>query len=319
MAGGLISASRTLVWVDRRGGEEVLATPPRGYSNPPLSPDGTQMAIDIRDEELDIWLWNFARETLTRLTFDPGFDRFPVWSPDGRRIAFSSVRDGSQGNLFWQAADGSGPVERLADQSDRQLFPTAFSSDGTAILIFGTAGGGGTTIDDDDISIIPLDADAAGGSGTNDVRPLLATTFGEMNGDLSPDGRWLAYQSNESGQNEIYVRQFPDVDAGRWQVSTGGGTQPLRARSGRELFYRNAAALMAVPVETGPSFAAGNAELLFEGQDAVSLGARTYDVSPDGERFLMVKEVATENTPTPPHFILVQNWFEELNRLVPAN
>ncbi len=296
---GLLTASRTLAWVDRQGREEQLGAPVRAYSYPRLSPDGTQVAVDIRDEELDIWVWNIVRETLTRLTFDPGFERFPTWSPDGRRIAFSSQREGTEGDLFWQAADGTGPVERLA-RSERQVFPTSFSPDATRI--------------------VALDAEESGGRVTSGLQPLLQTTFGELNGEISPDGEWIAYQSNESGQYEVYVRPFPGVDGGRWQVSTDGGTQPLWARSGRELFYRSGAAMMAVAVETSPSFAPGSAELLFQARDALSLGGRAYDVSPDGERFLILKEDASpQDTPTEPYFIVVQNWFEELRRLVPTN
>ena len=315
---GLITASRTLAWVDRQGREEQLGAPVRAYSYPRLSPDGTQVAVDIRDEELDIWVWNIVRETLTRLTFDPGFERFPAWSPDGRRIAFSSQRDGTEGDLFWQAADGTGPVERLA-RSERQVFPTSFSPDATQIVVYGALGAGGTAEDDDDIGVVALDAEESGESVTSGLQPLLQATFGELNGEISPDGEWIAYQSNESGQYEVYVRPFPGVDGGRWQVSTDGGTQPLWARSGRELFYRSGAAMMAVAVETSPSFAPGSAELLFEGRDALSLGGRAYDVSPDGERFLMLKEDASsQDTSTEPYFIVVQNWFEELRRLVPT-
>ena len=179
----------------------------------------------------------FARETLTRLTFDPGFDRLPVWSPDGQRIAFSSQRDGSVGNLFSQVADGTGPVERVAEQNERQVFPTSFSPDATQLLVFGALGDGGTAQDEDDIGIVALEAAGSGGSSTRAVGPLLQTAFGERNAEVSPDGRWVAYESNESGQDEIYVRPFPDVESGRWQVSTGGGTRPLWARNGRELFY----------------------------------------------------------------------------------
>jgi serine/threonine-protein kinase len=287
----------------------VLALPPRAYTSPRISPDGTKLALNLRDEENDIWIWDFARETLTRLTFDPGQDRFPLWSPDGRRIAFSSQRDKSRGNPFWQAADGTGTVERLAE-SDRQVFPTAFSPDGTRLLVYGDAA---SNPDDDDVAVVQV-------PGEPRLMPLLKTTFGEQSAELSPDGRWLAYNSNESGRHEVYVRPFPDVDKGRWQVSTGGGSQPTWARNGRELFFRNGAALMAVPVQTNPSFAAGNPKVVFEGQYAAPQGGRTYDVSPDGRRFLMIKEGASTGDAAPQaQIILIQNWSEELKRLVPTN
>ncbi len=145
---------------------------------------------------------------------------------------------------------------------------------------------------------------------------MLETTFEESYPQVSPDGRWLAYVSNESGSEEIYVRPFPDIDAGRWQVSTGGGTQPLWARSGQELFYRNGEAVIAVPIETDPGFTQGNPEVVFEGDYLMNQGGPNYDVSPDSERFLMIRQV-TSSAATP-QIVIVQHWFEELERLAPA-
>ena len=146
--------------------------------------------------------------------------------------------------------------------------------------------------------------------------PLLATEFNERNGEISPDGRWLAYQSNVSGQSEIYVRPFPNVQNGQWLISSGGGTRPLWGPDGRELFYlAPGARLMAVGVESEPSFAPGIAEEVFGGY-YVGAPGRTYDISPDGKRFLMIKESGSASST---EFILVQNWFEELKRLVPTN
>ena len=142
---------------------------------------------------------------------------------------------------------------------------------------------------------------------------LLGATFQERNPEISPDGRWMAYESNESGRAEIYVRPFPDVDSGRWQVSRGGGVQPLWARDGEELFYRDGDAMMAVPIESDQTFVAGNPEVIFEAEYAPTLGGRNYDVSLDGELFLMIKGVEDASEPT--RIIVVLNWFEELRRL----
>jgi Tol biopolymer transport system component len=312
----------TLVWVTREGREEAVAAPPRAYFYARISPDGTRVALDVRDQQLDLWVWDLTRAMLTRLTFDPGEDEFPAWSPDGKRIAFSSSRGGGSAaitNLFWVAADGTGAVEQLAKGETRQLFPAFFSPDASRLVVVGAAQ---ADTENDDIGIVSVAAGLSGGNAPTEIRPLLNTRFGELNPSLSPDGRWIAYDSNESGQSEIYVRPFPEVDGGRWQVSTGGGVQPVWARSGRELFYRDGNAIVAVPVQAGPSFAAGNPKTLFEGRYVLGGGGhRSYDVASDGQRFLMIKAApaAGSEDAQPARFIIVENWFEELRRLVPTN
>ena len=154
------------------------------------------------------------------------------------------------------------------------------------------------------------------------MTPLLQTKFEELNGIVSPDGRWLAYESDSPGRREIYVRPFPNVGGGQWQVSTAGGTRPLWARSGKELFYVGPdGALLRVPVEaSGATWNAGTPTKLLEGRyftGGVSTG-RTYDVSPDGQRFLMIKAPGTDATAAPPSLIVVQHWDEELKRVVPT-
>jgi eukaryotic-like serine/threonine-protein kinase len=317
----------TLVWVDRQGREQPLKAPPRLYRYPRLSPDGSRLALDLGFQERDIWIWDFARETLTRLTFDPRLDSHPAWTPDGQRLVFRSTRGGPS-NLFWQAADGTGAIERLTENSNNQQFPGSFSPDGTR-LVFREE----TTTTGADLMVLALEggrrtsprSQGVGGRGsstTSEVRPLVRTSFNELNGEISPDGRWLAYESDESGQEEIYVRPFPDVDRGRWQISTGGGNRPLWARSGKELFYRAlGGAVMSAAVEGGSAFRAGNPTRLFEGRYEIGAAqsGRTYDISPDGQRFLMIKvDAGSDETATPPSIVVVQNWHEELKRLVPT-
>ena len=148
---------------------------------------------------------------------------------------------------------------------------------------------------------------------------MLQTTFGELNVEISPDGHYLAYQSDESGTDEIYVRPYPKVNDGRWQVSTGGGTRPVWARSGRELFFLDASnALTGVTVNTtGTTFSAGNAAKIFDTKYATPLPFRTYDVSPDGQRFLMIKDAAVDDQEAAPSITIVLNWLEELKAKLP--
>jgi serine/threonine-protein kinase len=307
--GSLAANARTLVWVDRTGKEEPVGAPPRTYLHPRLSPDGTRIVFFSLDQENDLWIWDLGRARLTRLTLDPGQDWFPVWTPDGRRIVFSSNR-GGQFNLWWQAADGTGTAERLTTSSHVQ-FVTGITPDGTAV-VFNEA----TPTMGFDLLQLALD-------GTRGVTPLLQTTFDERSGTVSPDGRWLAYESNSSGPTEIYIRPFPNVGGGQWQVSTAGGRAPLWARNGKELFYVGAdGTLLRVPVEaSGATWNNGTPMKLLDARYYTAGGAsggRTYDVSPDGQRFLMIKAPGSDVGAVPPALIVVQHWDEELKRLVPT-
>ena len=246
---------RKLVWVSADG-EEPIAAEPRTYTYVRLSPDGSRAAIEIRDRENDIWVWDFTRETLSRLTFAPGTEVYPVWTPDGARIAFGSTRDRTSG-VFWRAADGTGSVEQLTENSSSPT-PYAFSPDGQ-YLVFRER----TLIDgvlNDDLHVLTLDE-------TRTSRPLIATEFSELNAEISPDGRWLAYDSNESGRTEVYVRPFPEVDDGRWQVSTAGGSWPVWSADGQTLFFIGGSFLgptgmVAVSVQTSSGFASSSPEVV---------------------------------------------------------
>jgi dipeptidyl aminopeptidase/acylaminoacyl peptidase len=259
----------------------------------------------------DIWLWDLVRGALTRLTLDPAVDGYPVWTPDGRRLFFNSQRAAGVSNLFAQAADGTGAVTRLTESPNTQQ-STSFSPDGTRLVFHE-----GSPKTDYDMMQLQLD-------GARAITPLVQTPFTERNGEVSPDGRWLAYEANDSGPFEIYVRPFPDVAGGRWQVSTGGGRQPLWARSGQELFYRAPnGALMRVGVARGATWAATVPAKLLDAGSYAGTGtadnARSYDIAPDGQRFLMLKpDGGSGSTPTPTSLVVVQHFDEELKRLVPV-
>jgi Tol biopolymer transport system component len=302
------TTTRELVWVSRDGHEEPIAAPPRAYVYPRISPDGTRVALEVWDEDRDIWVWNLARETLTRLTDNPGRDGFPVWTRDSQRIIFGSARSAFT-NLFWRHADGSGSVDRLTESRNVQ-FPYSVSPDGTRLVLR------------EDNPQTGLDIAIASLTGELQTAPLIRTPSNELNGEISPDSRWLAYQSNESGHDEIYVRPFPDVGRGQWQVSTAGGTRPSWARNGRELFYLAPDGLNLVTVAAGNTFSASRPTRLIEHHyfaETAFIG-RTYDVSPDGLRFLMIKAGGSAGKPAARSpIIVVDGWFEELKRAVPLN
>ncbi len=311
---------RTLVWVDRQGREvPIKGVPPRMYFYPRLSPDGTRIALDVRDEARDIWIWNLARETLERLTLERTFEQYGVWTSDGKTVIYASSTGegaGAPRGLFRRPSDGTGTPEPLIPGTVAQ-FPSTVTPDGTALIFLVQAPPSKLeTRSGSDVYLMPL-------AGEHQSRPLLAKAFDELNAEISPNGQWLAYESNESGQFEIYVRPFPNVDAWKQQVSTAGGRQPLWARNGQELFYESMDTLMRVPIRTGSTFERGTPDKVFDRPQLFrppgSGWGRMYDVSADGKQFLMIKETSlADERPPSPRFVLVQNWFEELKRLAPV-
>ena len=296
-------AHRKLAWVTRNGTEELLPTPAQNFGVVRLSPDGRRIAMELGDQ---IWLYDLLRDTLTRFTVEGDSSGAPVWSPDGKRLAFLSETEGRL-DVFWQPADGSAGRERLTGPASPRLswaittgsgiLPSSWSPDGQFLAYSDEK-----TLTHADIWVLRL----------TDRKPLpfLQTPFSERAPAFSPDGRWLAYSSDESGRYEVYVRSYPDAGA-KYVVSTEGGTEPLWNPKGRELFYRNGNKVMAVDIQTKLAFSAAKPRLLFEGQYA-SIGAplgrnRSFDVSPDGQRFLMTKP-SSEST----QINLVLNWIQEL-------
>jgi len=294
------SNQRNFVWVNRTGVETPLPAPERDYQSPRLSPDGKTIAMSIDLPEPQVWLYDLTRDALTKLTFQGTYNRGPVWSPDGKRIAVISNKDGAQ-NTYWQMADGSGGLERLNTSPD-VTSPTSFSPDGKVLALNQV-----DPVTRRDIMLVQL----------SDLKeqPFLQTPFNETAARFSPDGHWIAYSSDESGRWEIYVQPYPGP-GGKWQISTDGGTEPVWNPNGRELFYRNGDKMMAADINARPAFSAGKPHMLFAeeyGSAPGSDSAPEYDVSPDGQRFLMLKD-AEGSAVSQSQIIVVQNWAEELKR-----
>jgi serine/threonine-protein kinase len=296
----------TLSWIDEQGEAVPIYGEKSAWQYPAISPDGTKVAISSVAEDQDIWVWEFARETLTRLTFDSASEMYPRWSPDSQYVYFSSSRLNGL-DIFRRAADGTGSAEPILT-TDRDQIPYSVSPDGK-LLVY--RDGSGTP----DLGIVALDGESEG-------RPLLATEFSELNAEISPDGRWIAYESDQSGLGEIYVRPFPDIESGRWQVSNGGGSHPLWAPDGSALHYRASieGRFMTASVEADESFRAGTPRLLFETSAKAGIG-RTWAVHPDGKRFLVISREAPGvlGDSDGAELVLVQNWASELERLVPSD
>jgi len=287
-------AVRDLVMVDRAGRARALPAEPQGYIAPRLSPDGRRIAVEVDEPDAvnsDVWVYDMAQHTRTRLTFDQSGHR-PIWTPDGRRVVYSRGQF-SQGDLYWIPADGTGPAEVLLVAPEDQ-WAGDITPDGRTLLF--RSGGAGPARSIHTLSL----------AAPRTARPFVANEFDNHSPALSPDGHWVAYASNESGRLEVYVRPFPGP-GGRWQVSLDGGTEPVWARSGRELFYRNGTKLMVAAIALQPTFAVGARRTLFEGNYVNDPVYRGYDVTRDGQAFVMVR------SPKPMgDFVVVLNWFDQL-------
>jgi serine/threonine protein kinase len=307
---------RTLVWVDREGNEEPLAAPPDRYGPLKISPDGTQIVTGIGPSySRDILIWDTVRKVPTILTFDEASDEYPLWTPDGQRVVFHSLREGTFGGIYWKKADGTGTAEHIFSMPDRMISPQSLSKDGDILVLTEMT----FTPVQSDIGMLSMEGD-------REREPLLQEKYSEFNPQLSPDGKWMAYVSDESGQIQIYVRPFPQVDASKYQIPNGIGYGPLWSPDGKELFYRNGEEVVAVPVETEPIFKAGNPEILFRENyfsDFMTQRVCTlWDVHPDGKRFLMIKQPERTKEEIEAEFPrkinIILNWFEELKEKVPV-
>ncbi len=270
-----LDPERTVVLVDRSGSERQVVPESGPYQDARYSPDGRDIALTVGEfNHSDIWHYSVARATMSRLTFESD-NFYPVWSPDGRYIAFTSRREPPSA-LLWMPADGAG-TPTVLEHAGVLSFTGSFTPDGRTLVFRRTDPKSGF-----DVWSVRVDTAAA------KPVPLLVTPFNETAPAVSPDGRLLAYVSDETGRNEVYVRPFP-AGGGRWQVSTAGGSEPAWRRDAGELYFRNGGGLYAVPVTPGPPPSFGAPRELFAGPYLRNVRGVAYDVAPDGAHFLMVR------------------------------
>jgi eukaryotic-like serine/threonine-protein kinase len=296
-SGGSVAASNAVVMVDRKGAVTSLVESRSSWTQPRFSPDGGRVLVrKAATPNCDLWVFDRERRTLTRQTVEND-NHDGLWTPDGRRVTFHSSGVAKPLGLVWKPADGSGPAEPLLN--DTRFHPGSWSADGRFLAL---------SLDDPatgpDIWVLSMD-------GPREAKPFLRTPFRDEYPAFSPDGRYLAYTSNESGRPEVYVQAYPGP-GGRWQISSAGGTGALWSRDGSELFYSNGRTMMAVAVTTKPVFSASAPAELFTGNFAWGR-VGNYDIAPDGKHFVMVQAAMDEAAP---EMRVVVNWFEELTRLV---
>ena len=300
-AGGLQQS--TVQWLDSAGKTLPLLSKPGAYTFTRLSPDGERLALAAGS---DVWIYEARRDTMTRLTFNGG--GFPVWSPDGRYIVFYK-----DGGLFWTRSDGAGQPQVLT-QSANQQAPFAFSADGKRVIYQEAVPGAGY-----DLLTLPVESDASG-LRAEKPEPYLRTPFNERQPAISPDGRWVAYASDESGKYQVYVRAFPDKGS-KWQISGEGGLYPQFSRNGRELFFRaeDGSKLFVVSYTVrSDAFVPEKPRVWLEKQLAdAQLTGINYDIAPDGKRIVALMPVETpEAKQSRSQVVFLENFVDELKRKV---
>lgn len=303
--GALVS----LAWVDAEGKTQPLLAKPGVYGRPNLSPDGQRVALDVAEGSAsDIWIYEWQRDTMTRLTFT-GTSQAPMWSPDGRYVAFREVGAG----MSAIRSDGSGKAQLLV-QSKNAQYPWSFTPDGKRLAYFGQSAGTSW-----DLWTLPLESD---GTTLRGGKPevFLQTPASERTPAISPDGRWVAYASNESGTFQVYVR---GLKGGRWQVSNGGAFLPVWSRTGRELFFETTnddRIMVAIYAAKGDLFVADKPRLWSDKRlGGGANGERNFDLAPDGKRIVALFPAdGKESQQTQSHVIFLENFFDELKRKVPV-
>jgi serine/threonine-protein kinase len=290
---------RKLVWVNRDGTVEPTSAPPAAYTDPSVSPDGGLVAVSIQGPTQTLWIYDVARSTLTTLPSN-GSSQAPQWTPDGKRLVYRGTRAGYR-NLYWRSADGAGEEERLTTRDTLQT-PSPLARDGLHVLFTDTGADTGQ-----DIVMLDLQQQP------RVPQPVIKSRFNEVSGALSPDGRWLAYLSDESGRMELYLRAFP-AGGGKIAISRDGAFEPRWSRDGRELFYRNGDRMMGVTIDAGATPRPGTPRVLFEGRyQLTDTGAGGYDVAPD-RRFLMIQPTARNDSVSRINVVL--GWLDDLKARV---
>jgi serine/threonine-protein kinase len=314
VAGGSVVQNLSIYWMDRQGKFTPLRETPGEYFAPALSPDGKRLAMNIRDgRRTNTWVYEWERDTLTRLTFGGTFTGSPVWTPDGQRITYTFLEKDGASNVYWKRADGAGDALPLTE-SKNQKYPSSWRPDGKVLAY--------TQLNPDtswDILTLAIEGDEKSGWKAGEPKPFLNSPFNEVDAAFSPDGRWLAYGSDESGNSEVYVRPFPGP-GGKWQISTGGGLLPRWSRSSKEFFYRttDSKIMVAAYTTTRDSFHADKPQLWSPGQFTGRGPTSNFDVHPDGKRFAVLKAPATGETLPVNKVSFIFNFFDELRRKVPS-
>ncbi len=315
VAGSAANLNVSIYWMDAAGKFTPLRETPGGYDNPAISPDGKRLAMDISNgSRSDIWVYEWERDTLTRLTFAGEQNYYPVWTPDGQRIVYASKEQGAATNLWWIHADGGGGAQRLTESKYPQ-YPWSWSPDGKTLAFMQENPGTSW-----DVMTLPVEGSEKSGWKPGQPKPFVNTLSSEADPSFSPNGRWIAYLSDESGTFDVYVRPFPGP-GGKWQISTGRGDFPQWSRNGKELFYKTLDQKIMVVSYTssGDSFHADKPRLWSPGQFTDRGIYVNFSLHPDGKRFAVLKAGNAETAPPPINKVsFIFNFFDELRHKVPT-